>query len=256
MDGAGELVTGARGDQVFLSEISYEPNAGPTREDAGAEELAAEGPDDGGQHEVVNPDSQAEYDYHPLASRFPLIEGTEFQDLVADVRANGLFEEIVLHEGKVLDGRNRYRACIEAGVEPRFLQFDASWGDPWAFVLSRNAHRRHLTPEQRRQVVLGAVAAGETHAETAKRAGTTCLIPRSVGITSQSSVLAVRRADGRDLASSSELARGHGVQPGPRQRRRNRAPPPDRHGRVRVEVGGEAVRVTPSELRRMAHQPS
>lgn len=32
--------------------------------------------------------------------------------------------------------------------------------------------------------------------------------------------------------------------------------PPDRHGRVRVEVGGEAVRVTPSELRRMAHQPS
>ena len=47
VDGAGELVTGARGDQVFLSEISYEPNAGPTREDAGAEELAAEGPDDG-----------------------------------------------------------------------------------------------------------------------------------------------------------------------------------------------------------------
>ena len=128
----------------------------------------------------MNPDSQAEYDYHPLANRFPLIEGTEFQDLVADVRANGLFEEIVLHEGKVLDGRNRYRACIEAGVEPRFLQFDASWGDPWAFILSRNAHRRHLTPEQRRQVVLGAVAAGETHAEAAKRAGTTCLIPRSV----------------------------------------------------------------------------
>ena len=156
-DKSGKLVDEAEGDQVYLNEV----------------EIPAPVPAPAKEGQLVNPDSQAGYEYHELADRFPLIEGQEFDDLAEDLRANGLFEEIVLHEGKILDGRNRYRACLEAGVEPRFLEFDAAWGDPWSFVLSRNAHRRHLTSEQRRQVVLGAVAAGDTHAEAAKKAGVT-----------------------------------------------------------------------------------
>jgi hypothetical protein len=42
----------------------------------------------------------------------------------------------------ILDGRNRYRACLEARVEPRFVEFDAD--DPIAFVVSVNIKRRHL----------------------------------------------------------------------------------------------------------------
>jgi ParB-like chromosome segregation protein Spo0J len=63
------------------------------------------------------------YEFHRYANLFPLMEGPEFAELVEDIRANGLHEPIMLHEGKILDGRNRYRACEKANIAPRFLQF-------------------------------------------------------------------------------------------------------------------------------------
>jgi ParB-like chromosome segregation protein Spo0J len=59
-------------------------------------------------------------EFHALATLFPLLDGAGFDELVADIRAHGLREPVVMFEGKVLDGRNRYRACVEAGVEPTF----------------------------------------------------------------------------------------------------------------------------------------
>ncbi len=56
--------------------------------------------------------------FHPLANLFPLIEGLAFNELVADIAANGLREPIVLHQGMILDGRNRWRALEVLGVEP------------------------------------------------------------------------------------------------------------------------------------------
>ena len=49
--------------------------------------------------------------FHPLANVFPLLEGEEFDALVADIAASGLCEAVWLYEGQILDGRNRYRAC-------------------------------------------------------------------------------------------------------------------------------------------------
>ena len=57
---------------------------------------------------------------HPLAQLFPLMEDAAFEALVADIRANGLMNPITLCDDKLLDGRNRYRACAEAGVQPSF----------------------------------------------------------------------------------------------------------------------------------------
>jgi ParB-like chromosome segregation protein Spo0J len=89
--------------------------------------------------------------FHPLADIFPLMEGKVFQELVEDVRTNGLMEPINTFEGKIIDGRNRYRACIEAAVKPRFIEFDGSV--PLInFIVSLNLHRRHLDTGQRSMV--------------------------------------------------------------------------------------------------------
>lgn len=94
------------------------------------------------------------YELHPLCTLFPRVVGAEFDALVADIRSNGLRQSIVLHGDMILDGGNRYRACIEAGVEPHFEYYE---GDSIvAFVLSANLHRRHLSPGQQAAIVSSA----------------------------------------------------------------------------------------------------
>ena len=109
--------------------------------------------------------------FHPLADIFPLMEGDEFNELVKDIRRNGLKQNIIVHEGKILDGRNRYRACLEAGVDPHDLHLAPYRGDdPIAFVISMNVHRRHLTLEQKRELVANLLKAdpGRSNNATAK----------------------------------------------------------------------------------------
>lgn len=94
------------------------------------------------------------YELHPLCTLFPRVTGAEFTALVADIRDNGLRQPIVLHHGMILDGGNRYRACIEAGVEPSFVEFDG--GNLVSFVLSANLHRRHMSAAQQAAIVASA----------------------------------------------------------------------------------------------------
>ena len=94
-----------------------------------------------------------DYKFHPLANLFPLMDGPAFDELVEDIRANGLREEIWLHEGKIIDGRNRYRACKEAGVKPKYRTWDGD-GSLVSFIVSLNLHRRHLTSSQRAVIAL------------------------------------------------------------------------------------------------------
>jgi hypothetical protein len=94
-----------------------------------------------------------ELQFHPIANKFPLMKGKEFDALVADIKAHGLQEDIVLYEGKILDGRNRYRAVLEAGSDISGSAHDQTeWiKDPVAYVISANIHRRHLTAKERRE---------------------------------------------------------------------------------------------------------
>jgi len=85
--------------------------------------------------------------FHEIANLFPMMRPEELDDLVADVKKNGLIEPIVLYEEKILDGRNRYLACGEAGIKPHYDYYKGD--DPVGYVVSLNLHRRHLNETQR-----------------------------------------------------------------------------------------------------------
>jgi hypothetical protein len=75
------------------------------------------------------------------------MEGEEFDALVDDVKAHGLSEQIILYEGKILDGRSRYRTCLAARWSPAAILEMSLNGDSWindrwdpaAYVISTNA---------------------------------------------------------------------------------------------------------------------
>ncbi len=85
--------------------------------------------------------TMAELKNHPAADAFPMMDALRLDELKADITANGQREPITLCDGMILDGRNRYRACIELGITPATRPFD---GDPWAFAWSLNGARRDL----------------------------------------------------------------------------------------------------------------
>lgn len=108
-------------------------------------------------------------EFHPASEIFELIEGAEFDDFVEDIRRQGLINDIWLHpDGSILDGRNRYRACLEAGVEPRFQTWDGN-GFAADFVWSLNATRRHLEGNARK--IAAAKYAIELEREAKERQG-------------------------------------------------------------------------------------
>jgi N6-adenosine-specific RNA methylase IME4/ParB-like chromosome segregation protein Spo0J len=119
---------------------------------------------------------------HPAADLFPLIEGAEFDALVADVAAHGVREPIVLHDGRILDGRNRFRAAQAAGVECPTREYDGD--DPVGFVVSANLRRRHLNESQRAMI-----------------ADTLATLPR--GANQHAQICASSQADAADLLSVS-----------------------------------------------------
>lgn len=87
-------------------------------------------------------------EYHELANIFPMMSEDEYQKLKADIQSNGFDESlpVILHENKILDGRNRYKACKELGIKPTYITF--SGNDPLSYVVRTNLHRRHLQPGQ------------------------------------------------------------------------------------------------------------
>ena len=90
------------------------------------------------------------YEPHPLAELIPAASDEEYAALKAHIKAHGLLFPIVLHEGMVLDGRHRLRACQELGMGGKFVEFDGP--NPAAFVIGANLERRHLSESQKAMV--------------------------------------------------------------------------------------------------------
>ena len=119
---------------------------------------------------------------HPATDLFPMMGDEELGRLAADIRERGLLVPIVTHQGKVLDGRNRLRACQIAGVEPQTEPWTGI-GSPTAWVISINLHRRHLTASQRAAIAVDAEAlfAREAKERQGTRTDIKEKVPESVG---------------------------------------------------------------------------
>jgi len=122
--------------------------------------------------------------FHSASTIFPLLEGEEFPGLVESIRAKGLLNPIWLHpDGSIIDGRNRYRACLKAGVQPQFETWSGK-GSLTDFVFAQNFDRRHLNATMRalaakraepfyaaeaRQRQLAALKKGKKHAPVSQK---------------------------------------------------------------------------------------
>jgi hypothetical protein len=87
---------------------------------------------------------------HEIANLFPLMSEEEFVALKADIKENGLKNPVILLDGKILDGRNRFKACQEVGVKVITNDYDGN--DPLSDVISWNLKRRHLNETQRASI--------------------------------------------------------------------------------------------------------
>jgi hypothetical protein len=108
---------------------------------------------------------------HPAADLFPMMSGTQLDELAADIAAHGLQEPIVWFGGQLLDGRGRIAAIeripdqqlrkqLQVRVaEPQNGRILTGSVDPYAYVVSANVHRRHLTAEQKRKLIADLIKA-------------------------------------------------------------------------------------------------
>jgi hypothetical protein len=108
---------------------------------------------------------------HPAADLFPLMSETDLKVLGEDIKAHGLRNRVAVIDGPdgkpiLLDGRNRLDAMELVGLEIVLEDVVAPVAkmmltspctppfDPYAYVISTNIHRRHLTAEQRRELIV------------------------------------------------------------------------------------------------------
>lgn len=88
-------------------------------------------------------------EFHNVANIFPMMTQQEMESLKEDISKNGLREPIYLHDGKIIDGRNRFIACLEIGIKPIFRNYEGPENELIDFVISLNLHRRHLNTSQK-----------------------------------------------------------------------------------------------------------
>ena len=93
----------------------------------------------------------SDLDFHPLANAFPCLAPEALEELASDIETHGQLEPIVLFEGQILDGRQRWLACRMAGIEPRVVEWQGD-ASPVEWVISKNLRRRHLNDSQRAMV--------------------------------------------------------------------------------------------------------
>lgn len=119
---------------------------------------------------MSEPTEWRQLERHPLSAEYADLPEAVFRQMVQAIREHGIVDRsVTLHEGKILDGWQFHRACIEAGVRPDYVDVADMAIAPEAYVAIKNDFRRHETPQQaerriaaRRQRVAEARADGKS----------------------------------------------------------------------------------------------
>jgi hypothetical protein len=99
---------------------------------------------------------------HPAADLFPMMPRDELIALGEDIKKNGLRNRVRVIEGPddeliLIDGRNRLEAMelvgILGNIEVEVVCQNRLCSDPYDYVISANIHRRHLTADQKRDLI-------------------------------------------------------------------------------------------------------
>ena len=95
-------------------------------------------------------------EFHPLTAAIRLMTEREYTPFLRSIRRDGLLHPIViLSDGSIIDGRCRYLACVEAGVEPRTVAYEGSedWESLKEYIIAMNVVRCHRTEEERLEML-------------------------------------------------------------------------------------------------------
>ena len=85
-----------------------------------------------------------------LALAFPPLSPAQYSRLLASIIAHGLIHPIVVWRGQVIDGLHRLKACVEAGVEPRYEVLDDA-EDPFEYLGDENVPLRNMDQNEKAQ---------------------------------------------------------------------------------------------------------
>lgn len=107
---------------------------------------------------------------HPVCALFPDMSKEDFDGLCNDIEKIGVVEPIIVYQGYIIDGKNRWRACEKLGVECPTKEWGGT-GSLVEFVVSRNLSRRHLTTSQKAVIAKDMVPMLEREAKARKIAG-------------------------------------------------------------------------------------
>jgi hypothetical protein len=116
----------------------------------------------------------SEHEIHRAAKKISRWTPERFKLLVEQIKANGLLIPIIRRNGVIIDGRHRERACIEAGVEPHYIDLENQshyTGDDWDVVADANLVRRHSDDNQRALDVRRLVTDKRKHTKQLRLAG-------------------------------------------------------------------------------------
>ena len=95
-----------------------------------------------------------QYKAHEIANVYPLMSKKEYENLLLSLEESGydMDKPIYIYENKILDGRNRYYACEQLKIEPKFKEFKGTLDEAVKKSRLLNSSRRQLSISQRAMI--------------------------------------------------------------------------------------------------------